>query len=88
MPNFSTDQGILFALSILWSLAWKGVAMWKAVKANHKTWYIALLVLNTLGILEILYIFIFNKMGKKENTAKAESGESKKKKVKKSRRNA
>ncbi|MDP2945984.1 MAG: DUF5652 family protein [bacterium] len=48
-------------LAILWTIPWKGVALWKAVKNNHKRWFVALLVINTLGILEILYIFIFSK---------------------------
>jgi hypothetical protein len=43
----------------------KGLALWKAAKNNHKGWVVALLVLNTLAILEILYIFVFSK--KKSN---------------------
>ena len=54
------NQWILW-LIILWTLPWKGVSLWKATKNNHKVWFVALLVLNTLAILEILYIFIFSK---------------------------
>lgn len=54
-------------LLILWTLPWKGVALWKAAKSNQKWWFVALLVINTVGILEILYIYVFSKMGKKEN---------------------
>lgn len=53
-------QWILW-LIILWTLPWKGVALWKAAKINDKWWFIALLVLNTLALLEIFYIFIFSK---------------------------
>lgn len=49
---------------VLWSLPWKGVALWKAAKLNQKWWFVALLVINTVGILEILYIYVFSKMGK------------------------
>ena len=56
----------IILLIILWSLPWKGVALWKAAKNNHKRWFVALLVINTLAVLEILYIFIFSKK-KKEN---------------------
>jgi hypothetical protein len=52
---------------ILWVLPWKAAALWKAVKNNHKGWFIALLLLNTLAILEIIYIFIFSKKKEKEN---------------------
>jgi hypothetical protein len=44
-----------------WSLAWKGWALWRAAKQDSKPWFIALLLINTMGILEILYIFVFGK---------------------------
>lgn len=48
----------------LWAIPWKGVALWKAAKNGHKGWFVALLLLNTLAILEIIYIFIFSKKRK------------------------
>jgi len=48
-------------LIALWSLPWKGLALWRAAKKNDKKWFIVLLVANTLAILDILYIFVFNK---------------------------
>ncbi len=48
-------------LIVVWTMPWKGVALWKAVKNNHKKWFIVLLILNTLAILEIIYIFYFSK---------------------------
>ncbi len=48
----------LVALGIVvWSLPWKGYALWIAAKNNHKWWFVALLILNTVAILEIIYIF-------------------------------
>ena len=47
---------------LVWSIAWKGVALWKSAKRNELVWFIVFLVVNTFGILEILYIFIFSKM--------------------------
>ena len=44
----------------LWTVPWKAVALWKAARSNKKGWFVALLILNTLAILEILYIFIFS----------------------------
>mgnify|MGYP001571765428 len=46
---------------IIWVLFWKGYALWIAVKNNDKRWFVAILVLNTLGILEIIYIFYIAK---------------------------
>ncbi len=46
---------------MLWVLPWKGYAMWHAARLSHKKWFIALLVLNTLAILDIIYIFFVAK---------------------------
>ena len=53
-------QIIFFGL-MAWSLAWKGVALWKSARNYQIKWFIALLLLNTIGILEIIYIFYFSK---------------------------
>lgn len=50
----------------LWSLPWKGVALWKAAQKKDVYWFVALLLINTVGILEILYIFVFSKMSWKK----------------------
>ena len=52
---------ILYLFLIVWSLIWKGIALWKASRNNHLMWFIILLIVNTLGILEIFYIFGFSK---------------------------
>jgi len=59
-PQFSA----LILILLLWELFWKGIALWKAARESQKYWFIAILVLNTAGILPILYIFLFKK-GKK-----------------------
>ena len=51
----------IIVLVVLWTLPWKGLALWKAAKNSNKKWFIALFILNTLAILEILYIFVFGK---------------------------
>jgi len=66
MPTFNLEQfliqnpAILFGL-IIWTLIWKGLALWKSARQENKWWFVAILVLNTLGVLEILYIFIFSR---------------------------
>ena len=52
---------VIILVMFLWVLPWKGYALWTAVKKNDKGWFLALIVLNTLGILEIIYIFGFAK---------------------------
>lgn len=54
-----------------WVLAWKGLALWKAARENQKWWFIPLLVVNTLGILEILYIYVFSPKPLKPSVTKS-----------------
>lgn len=72
--NPSTLATIL-ALITVWSIVWKGFALWKAVIKKHVLWFILLLIVNTAGILEILYIFVFSKwvgkIGKEAHSKKA-----------------
>ena len=48
----------------LWSFVWKALSLYRAGFNRSPGWFIALLIFNTLGILDILYIFVF---GKKKN---------------------
>lgn len=65
MPaNFATFISTypwIVLLVILWTIPWKGVALWKAARNGRIGWFIAFLILNTLAILEIIYIFYFSK---------------------------
>lgn len=61
--NFGSNPTLSFILIIIviWSLAWKGIALWHAAQDREKYWFVAILILNTVGILEIAYLFIFSK---------------------------
>lgn len=61
---FSEQFMWFLVLATLWTLPWKGFALWFAVKEGQKWWFIALLVVNTFAILEIVYIFFVVKKGK------------------------
>ncbi len=54
-------SGLLFALLLIWSLAWKALALWRAARKGSKPWFIVILLVNTAGILEILYLYFFSK---------------------------
>lgn len=51
----------LLSLIMLWSLFWKGNALWHAARRRHLTWFILLLVVNTMGLLEIAYLYYLHK---------------------------
>ncbi|KKU46991.1 MAG: hypothetical protein UX66_C0028G0001 [Parcubacteria group bacterium GW2011_GWF2_46_8] len=67
MQFFTQNQAAFIALSI-WSLIWKGFALWRASRNNQRNWFIALLVLNTMGILEMVYLFWISKKTVSGNT--------------------
>ena len=67
LTGLSADSSVILiaaALSVIfvWSLIWKGLALWKASKNNHKIWFVIILIFQTYGILEILYIYLLSKI--------------------------
>ncbi|MDR3519727.1 MAG: DUF5652 family protein [Candidatus Pacebacteria bacterium] len=48
---------LILLLLAIWTIPWKAYALWLAVKRNQKIWFIIILILNTVGILEIFYVF-------------------------------
>lgn len=61
------------AVLLVWSLIWKGIALWKSARLSSKWWFIILLIVNTFGILEIIYIFLVARKYNVE-TEKVEGG--------------
>jgi hypothetical protein len=61
---------MFFIPVMIWSVAWKGWALWKAAKADSKIWFVILLLVNTVGILDILYIFVLGKQKKASKKSK------------------
>ena len=60
------DYKWVIIVLVIWSTPWKGMALWKSARRSHIGWFIVLLVVNTLAILDILYIFIFSEWGAKQ----------------------
>lgn len=52
---------ILIIVLVIWDLSWRVSALWKAAKNNQLYWFIALLFINTIGILPIIYLKFFQK---------------------------
>lgn len=50
---------ILTLIVVLWSFVWKGLALWHAARNGQFWWFVVLLIVNTIGILEIVYLFGF-----------------------------
>lgn len=59
--NYWLSQPQFYFPFLIWSLVWKGLALWKSAGKKQLVWFIILLIINTSGLLEILYIFFLNK---------------------------
>jgi len=67
--------GPLFIVMLVWSLLWKGLALWRAAKRDDLWWFLIFLVVNTLGILEIIYLFAVTGAKLSDFTSKLTKGE-------------
>jgi hypothetical protein len=45
----------------IWESVWKIIAMWKSARANQLAWFICIAIINTIGILPIIYILTHRK---------------------------
>lgn len=57
LSNLIGIDPLFIILAIIWTLIWKGFALWRAAELRQKYWFVVLLLINTLGILEIIYLF-------------------------------
>jgi len=55
----------VLAVISLWDLVWKGIALWKCGRGNQRGWFVAILVINSIGILPIIYLLFFQKKKRK-----------------------
>lgn len=66
IPQWMQKPMVFYPL-IAWSVIWKGLALWRAARLKQVGWYMALLVINTVGIFEIIYLIATNKRYKESN---------------------
>jgi hypothetical protein len=59
MAGFLGAFAALFIVFIAWELFWKGFALWHAARNNQWVWFVVLILVHTVGILDIIYLFGF-----------------------------
>ena len=62
MNTILRTLGPLFPILIAWGMFWKGTALWHAARKGSALWFIVILLVNTFGILEIIYLFAILKL--------------------------
>jgi peptidoglycan/LPS O-acetylase OafA/YrhL len=56
--HLSDTQIYVLVILALWELIWKGLALWKAAKRRQPVWFVVILVINSAGILPIIYLLL------------------------------
>jgi hypothetical protein len=54
--TLSNAQIVLLSLVVAWDFIWKCFAVWRAAKNNDHFFFVALLLINSVGIIPILYL--------------------------------
>ena len=50
---------VLITMIAIWSTLLKGIALYRAANLKQKNWFIVMLIINSIGIIEIIYLFRF-----------------------------
>lgn len=58
--TFETWQVVVIGVAVILEVILKGLALWKAARNDQSVWFTVLLVLNTAGVLPLLYL-LFSK---------------------------
>ncbi len=58
ISNLSTLWIVIIIAITLWELAWKGPALWKAAHNEHLAWFVIILIVNSAGLLPIIYLLM------------------------------
>lgn len=53
----------VIAVLAVWSIAVKGYALWVSARSGQKWWFVVMLIVNTVGILELIYLFFMSPVG-------------------------
>lgn len=54
--HVTTAQAAAIIVLAVWELIWKGLALWRAAHRKQPYWFMALLIINSAGVLPIIYI--------------------------------
>lgn len=63
--QFGIIEITLIILAVLFDFVLKGIALWRAGRNQQLGWFIALLIINSIGILPLIYLLVVDK--KKKN---------------------
>ena len=59
--EFLVQYQAYIAIALVWSAVWKGLALWRAARLKQVGWYIALMIINMVGLFEFIYLIATHK---------------------------
>ncbi len=68
MENILTMNPYLLLAIVFWTIPWKAWALWLSARRGDIWWFLAILILSTFAILDIVYIFMVAKQSDKTET--------------------
>lgn len=72
LTDIAPTYAAVLVVMLIWSGIWKAFALYRAGKVRQPVWFVVFLFVNTLGILEILYLFLFSKKANQSINAPVE----------------
>lgn len=57
MSNYPEWFFMVLVPILVWTAFWKGLALWHAARQGKSGWFVALVVVNSLGLLEIFFLY-------------------------------
>lgn len=50
---------VLLIFLLIWTVIWQGLGLWRSARSGQKKWFIAMLIVNSAGILPIVFLLFF-----------------------------
>lgn len=62
LQSLDSAWGIVLVLLVAaWEIGWRIPSVWRAAQRGHKVWFVFLLLVNSLGVLPIIYFLTAGK---------------------------
>lgn len=65
--QITTQQAAWIAVLVIWDIIWKGIGLWRSAQNGDKAWFVAMLIVNSVGILPIIYLLSHKEKGAKND---------------------
>lgn len=67
---FIQTHSYILVIVGIWDVIWKGLALWQAAQHKQRNWFIAIIIVNSVGILPMVYLKFFQTKAKIKKTTR------------------